>query len=123
VEASAQSESTVFPDLLASYFAGRHELQAYASMIRYGRRYLQSSLGLLVGWNVKKTKSIVRLATLAAQHGLSGTNGVEDSLRNMSLADMSYGADLVKSMVASSGDIFAARRDFDPLELQGPNRR
>jgi hypothetical protein len=76
-----------------------------------------------VGWNVKKTKSIVRLATLAAQHGLSGTNGVEDSLRNMSLADMSYGADLVKSMVASSGDIFAARRDFDPLELQGPNRR
>ena len=30
---------------------------------------------------------------------LECTNTVEDSLRNMSLADMSYGADLVKSMV------------------------
>ena len=32
---------------------------------------------------------------------LECTNSVEDSLRNMSLADMSYGADLVKSMVES----------------------
>jgi hypothetical protein len=32
---------------------------------------------------------------------LECTNNVEDSLRNMSLADMSYGADLVKSMVES----------------------
>jgi len=32
---------------------------------------------------------------------LECTNNVEDSLRNMNLADMSYGADLVKSMVES----------------------
>jgi tetratricopeptide (TPR) repeat protein len=32
---------------------------------------------------------------------LDCTNTVEDSLRNLSLADMSYGADLVKSMVES----------------------
>jgi tetratricopeptide (TPR) repeat protein len=32
---------------------------------------------------------------------LECTNSVEDSLRNLSLADMSYGADLVKSMVES----------------------
>jgi hypothetical protein len=32
---------------------------------------------------------------------LECTNTVEDSLRNMRLADMSYGADLVKSMVDS----------------------
>ena len=32
---------------------------------------------------------------------LECTNSVEDSLRNMNLADMSYGADLVKSMVES----------------------
>ena len=32
---------------------------------------------------------------------LDCTNSVEDSLRNLSLADMSYGADLVKSMVGS----------------------
>jgi hypothetical protein len=32
---------------------------------------------------------------------LDCTNSVEDSLRNLSLADMSYGADLVKSMVES----------------------
>ena len=32
---------------------------------------------------------------------LECTNSVEDLLRNMSLADMSYGADLVKSMVES----------------------
>ena len=32
---------------------------------------------------------------------LDCTNSVEDSLRNLSLADMSYGADLVKSMVRS----------------------
>ena len=35
---------------------------------------------------------------------LECTNSVEDSLRNMSLADMSYGADLVKSMVESFRD-------------------
>ena len=35
---------------------------------------------------------------------LECTNSVEDSLRNMSLADMSYGADLVKSMVKSFRD-------------------
>ena len=35
---------------------------------------------------------------------LECTNSVEDSLRNMSLADMSYGADLVKSMVDSFRD-------------------
>jgi tetratricopeptide (TPR) repeat protein len=35
---------------------------------------------------------------------LECTNSVEDSLRNMSLADMSYGADLVKSMVESLRD-------------------
>ena len=32
---------------------------------------------------------------------LECTNSVEDALRNLSLADMSYGADLVKSMVES----------------------
>jgi hypothetical protein len=32
---------------------------------------------------------------------LDCTNSVEDTLRNLSLADMSYGADLVKSMVGS----------------------
>ena len=32
---------------------------------------------------------------------LECTNSVEESLRNMNLADMSYGADLVKSMVES----------------------
>ncbi len=32
---------------------------------------------------------------------LECTNSVEDSLRNLSLADMSYGADIVKSMVES----------------------
>jgi hypothetical protein len=32
---------------------------------------------------------------------LECTNSVEESLRNLSLADMSYGADLVKSMVES----------------------
>jgi hypothetical protein len=32
---------------------------------------------------------------------LECTNSVEDSVRNLSLADMSYGADLVKSMVDS----------------------
>ena len=35
---------------------------------------------------------------------LECTNSVEDALRNMNLADMSYGADLVKSMVASFRD-------------------
>jgi hypothetical protein len=35
---------------------------------------------------------------------LECTSSVEDSLRNMSLADMSYGADLVKSMVESFRD-------------------
>jgi hypothetical protein len=37
---------------------------------------------------------------------LECTNSVEDSLRNMSLADMSYEADLVKSMVESFRDEF-----------------
>ena len=35
---------------------------------------------------------------------LECTNSVEDSLRSMSLADMSYGADLIKSMVESFRD-------------------
>ncbi len=44
-----------------------------------------------------------RWALLRKEYGarLECTNSVEDSLRNMSLADMSYGADLVKSMVES----------------------
>jgi len=52
---------------------------------------------------------------------LECTNSVEDALRNMSLADMSYGADLVKSMVASFRDeltqVSMAQKDV--LNLDG----
>ena len=53
---------------------------------------------------------------------LECTNTVEDALRNMSLADMSYGADLVKSMVASFRDeltqVSMAQKDVLNLDDQ-----
>ena len=53
---------------------------------------------------------------------LECTNTVEDALRNMSLADMSYGAELVKSMVASFRDeltqVSMAQKDVLNLDDQ-----
>jgi tetratricopeptide (TPR) repeat protein len=53
---------------------------------------------------------------------LECTNSVEDSLRNMRLADMSYGADLVKSMVESFRDeltqVSMAQKDVLNLDDQ-----
>ena len=53
---------------------------------------------------------------------LECTNSVENSLRNMSLADMSYGADLVKSMVESFRDeltpVSMAQKDVLNLDDQ-----
>ncbi len=52
---------------------------------------------------------------------LERANSVENALRNMSLADMSYGADLVKSMVKSFRDeltqVSMAQKDV--LNLDG----
>ena len=51
-------------------------------------------------WNISRERWALLRKEYAAW--LECTNSVEDSLRNMSLADMSYGADVVKSMSTHS---------------------
>jgi tetratricopeptide (TPR) repeat protein len=63
-------------------------------------------LDLLAGHSKALQSFRERFALLRKEYAarLECTNSIEDSLRKMSLADMSYRADLVKSMVESLGD-------------------